>query len=99
MYYVTVLICYIFKYSYYPFLPYRCWFRVLDQLWLDVLFLMGTFLFCFMFVLDLALFCVLVVSASVDALVQNWVDGCAQNELLLSIITVLLLLISSLLAN
>ena len=55
----------------------RCWFRVLDQLWLDVSFLMGTFLFCFMFVLDLALFCVLVLSASVDvgaALVQNWVD-------------------------
>ena len=55
----------------------RCWFRVLDQLWLDVPFLMGTFLFCFMFVLDLAFFCALVVSASVDvgaALVQTWVD-------------------------
>ena len=38
---------------------------------------MGTFLFCFMSVLDLALYGVLVVSASVDvgaALVQNWVD-------------------------
>ena len=47
------------------------------QLRLDVSFLMGTFLFCFMFVLDLALFCALVVAASVDvgaALVQNWVD-------------------------
>ena len=40
-------------------------------------FLMGTFLFCFMFLLNLAIFSVLVVSASVDvgaALVQNWVD-------------------------
>ena len=39
---------------------------VLNQLWLDVSCLMGTFLFCYMFVLDLALFCALVVSASVD---------------------------------
>ena len=50
---------------------------VLNQLWLDVSCLMGTFLFCFMFALDLALFCAPVVSKSVDAdavLVQSWVD-------------------------
>ena len=55
----------------------RCWFRVLNQLWFDVSCLMGTFLFCFMFVSGLALFCALVVSASIDvgaALVQNWAD-------------------------
>ena len=44
--------------------------------WADVGLECWTNLFCFMFVLDLALLCVLVVSASVDvgaALVQNWV--------------------------